>query len=102
MKSIARLIAIAVLSLSTAVLAQQGHEGHLPQTDGVIKKIDAPTLRVMLAHGPIANLGMGPMTMMFKVKEAALLKSLKEGDKVRFRVEEIGGEYTIVRIEAAK
>lgn len=70
-------------------------------SEGTIKKIDAASQRVMLAHGPIANLGMPPMTMMFKVKDAALLKPLKEGDKVRFRVEDVGGDYTIVRIEAA-
>jgi Cu/Ag efflux protein CusF len=56
----------------------------------------------MLAHGPIANIGMAPMTMMFKVKDPAMLKQLKDGDKVRFRVEDVGGEYTIVRIQAAK
>ncbi len=71
-------------------------------SEGVVKKIDASSQRVMLAHGPIANIGMPPMTMMFKLKDAALLKSLKEGEKVRFRVEDIDGEYTIVRIEAAR
>lgn len=70
--------------------------------EGTVKKIDAPTQRIMLAHGPIANIGMGAMTMMFKVKDPALLKPLKEGDKVRFRVEDLGGTYTVVRIEAAK
>lgn len=70
--------------------------------EGTVKKIDAATQRVMLAHGPIANLGMAPMTMMFKIKEATLLKGLRQGSKVRFRVEEIGGEYTVVHIEAAK
>jgi Cu/Ag efflux protein CusF len=71
-------------------------------SEGTVKKIDAPSQRVMLAHGPIANIGMGPMTMMFKVKDPAMLKQIKDGDKVRFRVEDVGGEYTIVRIQAAK
>lgn len=71
-------------------------------SEGTVKKIDTATQRVMLAHGPIANIGMGPMTMMFKVKELAMLKTLKDGDKVRFRVEDIGGAYTIVHIEAKK
>jgi Cu/Ag efflux protein CusF len=42
------------------------------------------------------------MTMTFKAKDAALLKKVKEGDKVRFRAEETGGAYTVVRIEPAK
>lgn len=71
-------------------------------SEGIVKKIDAPTQRLMVQHGPIKNLGMMPMTMMFKVKDPAMLKAVKEGDKVRFRVEDIGGNYTITRLEAAK
>ncbi|MEW6163945.1 MAG: copper-binding protein [Pseudomonadota bacterium] len=71
-------------------------------SEGTVKKIDTASQRVMLAHGPIENLGMPPMTMMFKVKDAAMLKKLKDGEKVRFRVEEVDGAYTIVRIEPAK
>lgn len=96
MKSVLRALAVASLLFPFSLLAADG------LAEGTVKKIDAPSQRVMLAHGPIANVGMGPMTMMFKVKDPAMLKKLKDGDKVRFRVEEIGGEYTIVRIEAAK
>lgn len=97
MKFTARLLAVASLVFPVAALAA-------PEalSEGTVKKIDAPTQRVMLAHGPIINLGMPPMTMMFKVKDAAMLKQIKEGDKVRFRAEEVGGDYTVVRIEAAK
>lgn len=96
MKTVLRLLAVASLLVPLSPYAAD------PLAEGVVKKIDAPTQRVMLSHGPIANLGMPPMTMMFKVKDAAMLKPLKDGDKVRFRVEEIGGDYTIVRIEPAK
>lgn len=96
MKSAMRLLAMAGLFLSFAISAAEQF------AEGVVKKIDAPTQRVMLAHGPIANIGMPPMTMMFKVRDAAMLKLLKDGDKVRFRVEELGGDYTIVQIEAKK
>lgn len=96
MKSVFRALAVAGLLLPLSIFATD------QLAEGTVKKIDAPTQRVMLAHGPIANIGMMPMTMMFKVKDAAMLKPLKEGDKIRFRVEEIGGDYTIVRIEAKK
>jgi Cu/Ag efflux protein CusF len=96
MKAILRTLAIATLLASFSLFAADG------LSEGTVEKIDAPTRRVMLAHGPIANIGMPPMTMMFKVKDAAMLKKLKDGDKVRFRVEEVGGDYTIVRIEAAR
>jgi len=96
MKSVLRALAVASLLFPVSLLAADG------LAEGTVKKIDAPSQRVMLAHGPIENIGMGPMTMMFKVKDPAMLKKLKDGDRVRFRVEEIGGEHTVVRIEAAK
>jgi Cu/Ag efflux protein CusF len=96
MKSVFRALAVAGLLIPFSISAAD------KLADGTVKKIDMPTQRVMLAHGPIANIGMGPMTMMFKVKDAAMLKPLKEGDKIRFLVEEIGGDYTITRIEAKK
>jgi Cu/Ag efflux protein CusF len=96
MKSVLRLLAVASLLFPVSLFAADD------LSEGTVKKIDAPSQRVMLAHGPIANIGMGPMTMMFKVKDPAMLKQLKDGDKVRFRVEDVGGEYTIVRIQAAK
>lgn len=102
MKPIARLIAVAALSLPIAVLAQHGHEGHLPQADGVIKKVDAKSGSFTIAHGPIANLNMPAMTMSFKAKTPDMLGKWKEGDKVRFRTAEVNGALTVVSIEAAK
>ncbi|MEW6293280.1 MAG: copper-binding protein [Pseudomonadota bacterium] len=96
MKSVSRALAVAGLLLSFSISAAD------KLAEGTIKKIDAPTQRVMLAHGRIDSIGMMPMTMMFKVKDPAMLKPLKEGDKVRFQVADIGGSYTITHIEAAK
>ncbi|MDP1537741.1 MAG: copper-binding protein [Burkholderiales bacterium] len=97
MKSILRALAVASLMLPFSLFAADKF------SEGTVKKIDVPTQRVMLAHGPIANIGMGPMTMMFKVRDAAMLKQLKDGDKVLFRVEEDSkGDYVIVSIKAAK
>ncbi|MDI6751184.1 MAG: copper-binding protein [Rhodocyclaceae bacterium] len=96
MKSLASLLAAASLLFSAHVSAAE------ELSEGTVKKIDAPAQRIMLAHGPIKNLGMMPMTMMFKVKEPAMLKAVSVGDKVRFRVEDIGGNYTITRLERAK
>lgn len=96
MKSLLSTLAAASLILTFPAVAAE------ELSEGTVKKIDAPTQRVMLQHGPIKNLGMPPMTMMFKVKEPAMLKAVSVGDKVRFRVEYIGGEYLVVRIEPAK
>lgn len=96
MKSILRALAIAALVVPFSLHAAD------ELSEGTVKKVDPAAGTVTLAHGPIANLGMPPMTMMFKAKDKAMLKKVKEGDKVRFRAEETGGAYTVVRIEAAK
>ncbi|MFN3883411.1 MAG: copper-binding protein [Rhodocyclaceae bacterium] len=96
MKSYLTLLAAASVLASTAVAAAE------ELSRGTIKKIDVAGQRVTIAHGPIKNLGMMPMTMTFKVKEPALIKAVSVGDEVRFRVEMVDGDYTVVRIEPAK
>ena len=45
---------------------------------------------------------MGAMTMVFQVKDPAMLDQVKAGDKIRFQAEKIGGQYTVTRIEPTK
>ena len=92
---------VASLFLALSAYAQ-AHEGHLPQADGVIKKIDAKAGAVTIAHGPIPNLNMPSMTMSFKAKDPAMLTKWKEGDKVKFRTADVNGTMTVVSIEAVK
>ncbi len=103
MKYLLRLFAaLATLLLLSVSAFAQAHEGHLPLTEGVIKKIDLPAGKVTIAHGEIVNLKMPPMTMSFKARDPAILKPWKEGDKIRFRAAEVKGELTVTSIEAAK
>lgn len=73
-----------------------------PLSDGVIKKLDPASGKITIAHGPIANLNMMPMTMRFKAETPSILKTWKEGDKIRFRAVDAGGVLTVTSIEAAK
>jgi Cu(I)/Ag(I) efflux system membrane fusion protein len=67
---------------------------------GNIKEMDWAHATVTIAHDPIASLNWPAMTMDFRAKDAALLRSLKPGQKVDFEiVEESAGEYVIVRIQ---
>lgn len=93
------LLGAALLFAISALPAFAGDPQAISQ--GTIKKIDKPAGRVTIAHGPLENLGMPGMTMAFKVQEPKWLDTFKAGDKVRFRVEEIKGDYVVVRIEAA-
>jgi Cu(I)/Ag(I) efflux system periplasmic protein CusF len=71
-------------------------------TDGEVKKVDKDNGKVTLKHGEIKNLGMPGMTMVFKVKDPAMLDKLQPGDKVRFSAERAGGAITVTQMESAK
>ena len=71
-------------------------------SDGEITRWDPRTGKVTLRHGEIKNLGMPPMTMVFRVTDASMLAPFKPGDKVRFRVEQRTGAYIVTRMEAAR
>ena len=94
---IRNLFALAMFAAASAVLAQA-----TAMADGEVRKIDKAQGKITLKHGEIKNLEMPPMTMVFKVKDAALLDQVKQGDKVGFTAEKIGGEYTVTGIEPRK
>ena len=71
-------------------------------TDGEVRKVDMDTKKITLKHGEIKNLGMPGMTMVFQVKDPAMLDKVKVGDKVRFTAEKAGGAIVLTSIEAAK
>ncbi len=68
-------------------------------TDAEVKNVDTATGMVTLKHGALENVGMPPMTMAFKAKDAAMAKQVHEGDKVKVRVENVNGTLTIVKME---
>ena len=74
----------------------------LPLTDGEVRKIDVHAQKITLRHGRLENLGMAPMTMVFRVKDPAWLQSLKAGDRVRFAADRVDGALTVVILESAK
>ena len=68
-------------------------------TDAEVRKVDPATGMVTLKHGSLENVSMPPMTMAFKAKDAAMVKQVHEGDKVKVRVEDVNGTLTIVKLE---
>ena len=71
-------------------------------TDGEVRKVDKEAGKLTLRHGPIANLEMPEMTMVFRVKDPAMLDTVKAGDKVRFAADRVGGQLTVVQLEPGK
>jgi Cu/Ag efflux protein CusF len=86
----------AALLLSAAAAQAAGISGE-------VKKIDEAAAKITLKHGPAKSLGMDePMTMVYRVKDPALLKQVKVGDKVEFEAEESAGSYTVTKIQKSK
>lgn len=81
----------------TPAIAQSGQ-----MVDGELRKVDRAAKRMTIQHGEIKNLGMPPMTMVFQVRDPALLAKAKEGDKVRFRAESDAGALVLVALEVVK
>jgi Cu(I)/Ag(I) efflux system membrane fusion protein len=90
----------AEAKLAPAAAAVAPAAGSVPLTHrgaGTVDAVDLAQASVTLAHGPIASLKWPAMTMDFKVKDAALLRSLKPGQKIDFEtVAGVPGEYLIV------
>ena len=69
---------------------------------GEVKKIDKDAGKITIKHGPLANLDMPPMTMVFRVKDTAMLDQVKVGDKIGFTAEKLNGALTVTKLEPAK
>lgn len=68
-------------------------------SEGEVRKVDKDAGKLTLKHGELKNLQMPPMTMVFRVKDPAMLEQVKVGDKVDFLAEKVGGQLTVIRIE---
>lgn len=98
-----RIIRIAAalaltLNMATGALAAEG-----AAIGGEVRKIDEGAGKITLKHGPAKSLGMDePMTMVYRVKDPALLKQVKVGDKVQFEAERATAGITITKMQKGK
>lgn len=66
-----------------------------------VRKIDKEAKKVTLKHGPIKNLDMPSMTMVFQVRDVALFEKFAVGDKIMFTAEQLQGAYVMTGVEKA-
>lgn len=90
-------LALAQTAATPVLLAQAA--GDL--VDAEVRKVDRERGRVTLKHAEIKHLEMPPMTMVFNVADKALLDKLTDGAKVKVRVAQISGKYTVTEVQAA-
>lgn len=101
----------ATMFLVTSVIAAPEHHDHHAATtsaqgtataEGTVRKIDKPAGKITIAHGPLEGIGMPAMTMVFRVKDAAMLNAVKAGDNIRFEAERVDGAFVVNKLEAAQ
>lgn len=98
-----RLVTLSALSvLAAGMLASAAALAQTAMTEGSVEKIDQAAGKITLNHGPIKNLDMDAMKMVFRVKEAGMLDGLKVGQKIKFKADRVNGQITVTRIEKAK
>lgn len=90
-----------IIALGTALVLSAGGRA-LAETvpaNGEVKKINEAAGKITLKHEPIKNLDMESMTMVFRIKDPAMLKKVKVGDKVVFEAERVNGALTVTNIK---
>ena len=110
-QQIASTLLAAAFATSWAQTKPEEHSAHHPasaasaavgdMTDGEVRKVDKGTAKITIKHGEIKNLDMPAMTMVFQVKEAALLDKVKAGDKVRFAAEKSATGFVVTELRPA-
>ena len=58
--------------------------------------------KLTLKHGDIKSLDMPAMTMVFVVKDKAMLDKLKAGDKIKFKAINDAGKFTVTEMQMAQ
>jgi len=69
---------------------------------GEVKKVDIPAGKLTIKHGPLENLGMDAMTMVFRVKDPAMLQQVAAGDNINFVAEHVNGALTVTGLQKSQ
>ena len=71
-------------------------------TDGEIRKVDKDSKKITIKHAEIKNLDMPAMTMVFQVKDPAMLDKVQSGDKVKFKVIKTDSGFVVTDLQIGK
>lgn len=92
---LAGAVALAATFAVTAVAAEA--------INADVRKIDESAGKITLKHGPAQSLGMDePMTMVYRVKDPAMLKQVKVGDKVKFEADVSADGIVVTKLQKSK
>ena len=92
------LVAVATIPMATPAASHSAAE----MTDAEVRKVDKEGGKLTLKHAEIKNLDMPGMTMVFVVKDKAMLDKLAPGDKVKFKAINDAGKFTVTEIQVIR
>ena len=109
LKNLLTLSALALMA-PVAAMADEAHHksvavagaAAVDMTDAEVRKIDMEGGKLTLKHADIKSLDMPGMTMVFVVKDKAMLDTLKAGDKVKFKATNDAGKLTVTDIQPVR
>lgn len=110
-KRLAIIVAVAsITGLPIHVIASGDHGAQKPaaaaqasdMTDAEVRKVDAEAGKITLKHSEIKSLDMPAMTMVFNVRDKAMLEKVKAGDKVKFKVVNDAGKFTVTDLQVLR
>ncbi len=112
MNTLSKITLAAALAIFLAPIAQANEAHHAAgatpasataaadaPVEGEIRKVNKDTGKLTIKHGELKSLGMPPMTMVFRVKDPAMLDQVKAGDKIRFVADKLDGQFTVMKLE---
>jgi Cu/Ag efflux protein CusF len=99
--NIRTLLAAAVVALAPTAPTTAAAQSDF--INGQVTKVDESAGKITIKHGPLKKFDMEDgMTMVFRAGDAAMLRTVKAGDRIKFIPERINGQFTVTRIEKAK
>ncbi|KIN72695.1 copper-binding protein [Sulfitobacter guttiformis] len=84
--------------MKMAVAEVQVAQADVEYTKGKVTKVDAKGGKVTIDHGPLLNLDMPAMKMVFRADEAMISK-LSEGQEIEFVAEPVKGKLTVTQLK---
>jgi Cu/Ag efflux protein CusF len=99
-----KLTKLAIAAVSLSLFAPLAASAQDAMVKGEVKKVDVAGGKITMTSGPIKNLDMDDdnMTMVFRVRDPAMLKQVKPGDRVQFEAGRVNGQIAITAIQQSK
>jgi Cu(I)/Ag(I) efflux system periplasmic protein CusF len=93
---------LLALALAVGAAGAQDESGRLGPNEGEVLEVDRAAKEITLRHGPLPELSMDPMSMVFVVADPALLDRVKKGDRVTFKAGLVDGRFGVLSIRPVK